>query len=311
VNIIRALATDLGLSEIDIVRVIRTAPVRYKVYSIPKRTGGVRIIAQPAREVKLLQRWAIKNILEALPVHDCATAYRKGKSIRDNARAHAEQSYILKVDFKNFFPSIVPQNLIDHIQHYAPEIASPENLKALAFLFFRGSINPVNLTLSIGAPSSPALSNTVLFPLDLQCAELCVRRGITYTRYADDLTFSTSEKNVLEPFLGEFKKLLESVGYPRLQLNEEKTVFASKKAMRRVTGLVLNNNGEVSLGRQRKRSISAGVHSFTLQGLKVEQINKLRGLLAFALNVEPAFVASLEAKYGKRVIDTLLRRALG
>lgn len=309
-DIISELSRDLGLLEMDVARVIRTAPVRYKIYTIPKRSGGIRVIAQPAREVKFLQRWVTKNVLEKLPIHEAATAYRKGANIRDNAAAHAQHSYILKADFKDFFPSIRPRDLSAHISAYSPAFVSPSNINTLSLLLFRGSAGIDNLILSIGAPSSPALSNTVLYPFDSQCAALCAERGITYTRYADDLTFSTSEKSVLEPFLVDLKELIATVPYPRLTLNEKKTVFASKKGLRRVTGLVLNSEGDVSLGRDRKRNISAGVHKFIRQQLDTAQTNRLRGLLAFALDVEPAFVASLEAKYGKQVIDALLRRSV-
>src|SRR5690606_17176263 len=97
-----------GLSSVDIQRVIRTAPRRYKVFPIEKRGGGYRIVAQPSRELKMLQRITVNKVLTDLPVHEAAHGYVKGKGIRTNAMAHKGARYILKMDLENFFPSIRP-----------------------------------------------------------------------------------------------------------------------------------------------------------------------------------------------------------
>src|SRR5690348_5091683 len=104
--LLERLSAETGLRALDVQRIATSAPVRYKFYSIPKRSGGLRRIAQPAREVKALQRALQKILLDDLPVHQCAKAYRKGLSIRDNAMAHAENGPILKLDLQEFFPSL-------------------------------------------------------------------------------------------------------------------------------------------------------------------------------------------------------------
>jgi hypothetical protein len=100
------LVAGTGLSEPDIIRIVSNAPLRYKIYTIAKRRGGERIISQPARELKVLQRILTEEFLSKLPIHRSATAYRAGISIRHNALAHAANGPILKFDFTNFFPSI-------------------------------------------------------------------------------------------------------------------------------------------------------------------------------------------------------------
>src|SRR5262249_35577279 len=100
------LVAGAGLGEHTILSIVRNAPVRYKTYAIQKRNGGERIISQPARELKALQRILTEEILNDLPVHSAATAYRRGVSIKANAGAHAQNGPILKFDFKDFFPSI-------------------------------------------------------------------------------------------------------------------------------------------------------------------------------------------------------------
>lgn len=86
--ILDILMDSTGLGRTDLVKLIHTAPVRYKVFRIPKRTGGEREIAQPSKPVKALQRAIMTEYLSTLPVHEAAAAYRQGRSILDNAKQH-------------------------------------------------------------------------------------------------------------------------------------------------------------------------------------------------------------------------------
>ncbi|MEI2733440.1 MAG: reverse transcriptase domain-containing protein [Rhodoblastus sp.] len=106
-GLLQKLSADLAIAMSDLVRIVATAPRRYKVYEIPKRTGGTRIIAQPARDLKILQRYLHDTLLKKLPVHSDAMGYVEGRSIAHNARRHVDSAVILKLDFKDFFPSIM------------------------------------------------------------------------------------------------------------------------------------------------------------------------------------------------------------
>ena len=86
--------------------VIFSADFRYKVYHIPKKAGGIREIAQPSRIIKFMQRWSVRNVFSCLPIDESAYAYRQGVSVRDHVLPHVGKKFILRVDFKNFFPSI-------------------------------------------------------------------------------------------------------------------------------------------------------------------------------------------------------------
>ncbi|HWY35000.1 MAG TPA: hypothetical protein VNX68_10160, partial [Nitrosopumilaceae archaeon] len=99
-------------------RLIQRSPNTYKVYAIRKKSGGKRIIAQPARETKFVQNWLIQNIFSKLPVHECATAYKEGASIKRNATIHKDNSYIAKFDFKNFFSSIKLDDIVIFLEHH-------------------------------------------------------------------------------------------------------------------------------------------------------------------------------------------------
>jgi RNA-directed DNA polymerase len=304
------LANDLGLPLRVVIKAANVAPRRYKVYQVPKRSGsGLRTIAQPSKITKYLQRWLLAEELQHLPIHGCATAYREGASIRENAFRHVANRYLLKVDFRNFFPSIKESDLVLHFKEHRPEIYSEEELKFMCHvLLWRPKPRALEMELCIGAPSSPCISNTILFSLDCAISNYCEERKIVYTRYADDLAFSTNEPHQLEHIPGFLRKELKNLSWPKLRLNEAKTVFTSKKFRRTVTGLVLSSQGVVSLGRDRKRLIRAMVHKFEMGLLEESALSKLRGLLSFAMDAEPDFVARLERSVGRELVETIRRR---
>jgi RNA-directed DNA polymerase len=110
--IIERMSAELHLDQEYIRLVARTANYRYKIYEIPKRTGGSRTIEHPARELKLLQAWLAENLLSDLPIHTSAAAYRRGSSIKKHANVHRHNKFLLKVDFRNFFPSISGKDIV-------------------------------------------------------------------------------------------------------------------------------------------------------------------------------------------------------
>ena len=115
-------------------------------------------------------------------------AYRTSVSIRDNAASHAGATPILKMDFQNFFPSIRSRDWENYCSKHG--VFDEDDREISSRLLFRRAKDERVLKLSIGAPSSPALSNILLFDFDVRVAAEAERRNITYTRYADDLTLT-------------------------------------------------------------------------------------------------------------------------
>jgi RNA-directed DNA polymerase len=303
----KEMQETLGISEEQLTRLILRSPHTYKVYEIPKRTGGVRTIAQPARETKFIQYWLIKTIFPRLPVHECATAYAAGSSILKNATAHKDNSYLAKFDFRNFFTSIKFDDLVQHFSMHLKNCLSMDDIRLVARVSCIKSKTNSELCLSIGAPSSPILSNSIMFEFDSAVISWCKERNIIYTRYADDLTFSTMEKGStlhIEPFI---RDVVRDLAYPTLRFNNQKTTHLSRKHQRRITGLIIDNQGKVSLGRDRKREISALIHRFSLGLLAKDEIYKLQGLLGFAKDVEPLFVSRMRGKYRSELIEEILK----
>jgi RNA-directed DNA polymerase len=303
-TLVRDTAIGLGLPAPTLRRLANTAPHRYKVYAIPKRSGrGMRVIAQPAKEVKAVQRWLIANDLKWMPLHPAATAYVPGASIRANARLHLHNRFLLKADFEDFFPSIKEADLRAHIERYVPNRYSLNEIEFLCRMLLWRAKPGSPLEVCIGAPSSPHLSNSVMYEFDLAVANHCQPLGVCYSRYADDVALSSNVPNVLEPLTDFLRTELRRLSYPKLKLNEPKTVFTSKKFRRSVTGLVLANQGYVSLGRERKRLLSAMVHRFSVGRLNGRERTRLAGFLAFAQDVEPMFLQRLEKRYSVEVVN--------
>lgn len=297
------LRESLGINEDQLNRLIVRAPYSYKVYNIPKRNGGERIIAQPARETKFIQHWLIQNVFQSLPIHECASAYRVGSSIKKNAAVHRRNSYISKFDFKDFFVSIKSDDLVRHFLKYLGNSFRIEDIKDIARISCIKFKNQNNLCLSIGAPSSPVLSNTIMHDFDFKIFSWCAGNGITYTRYADDLTFSTEYKGISSKIQSMIMEVIQDVDYPKLSLNSNKTIHVSKKYQRRITGIIINNEGDLSLGRAKKREISSLIHKFSVGELTNHEIYRLQGLLGYAKDVEPLFVSRMRAKYKSNLID--------
>jgi RNA-directed DNA polymerase len=306
-DLITRLVEEFPFSEREVIELLQSAPARYKVHTIKKRNGrGTREIAQPTLEVKIIQRWALSEYVERLPVHEAAMAYRRGLGIKNHAEKHAANNYLLKLDFKDFFPSIRLRDLVAHFNIFSD--IPPNEIAQLARLFCWYRKPAGHLRLSIGAPSSPALSNTVMYCFDKAISTYCHELDITYTRYADDLAFSTNKPKTLDRIHQLVQKTCREMPYPRLTLNTKKTVFTSKKRERQLTGIILANSGLISLGREKKREIRAMAHRYSLGKLDAESIQRLRGLLAFAHSIEPGFLDSISRMISDDQLQTLIRR---
>ncbi|KQX40003.1 hypothetical protein ASD04_04975 [Devosia sp. Root436] len=270
------------------------------------------MIAQPARELKNLQYFLIDRTLSKLPVHSAAAAYRENVGIRSNAAAHARNEVILKLDFSDFFPSIKPRDWMLFCGSLDPEVAEASGLAtgadvmlATRLLFWgRGTFEPK--CLSIGAPSSPVLSNVLMFAFDTAVAAHAIQNDVVYTRYADDITLSSDRSKQILLVEAAIRRYIKRYRSPALTINEEKRGLYTSGQKKMVTGLVVTPEKRVSLGRDRKRMISSLVHRFTLTQLELPKIAYLQGMLAFARDVEPSFYASLERKYGQPTMRALL-----
>lgn len=304
--ILERIASETGVSVDDLSVIVRTASHRYKTYTIPKRTGGRRTISHPTAELKFLQRWMTRNLFGALPVHQAVTSYRSGIGVAHNARLHVSQNYLLKVDFVDFFPSISAEDvrsmMVAHSAKFDSQLTNDDIDVVIETVCKDGA-------LTIGAPSSPAISNAMLYEFDLFVFEACEAQHVVYSRYADDIFLSTNEPNRLSTLLEVIRAKLAQGGPPVLKINEDKTVFTSRKRKRVVTGLVLTSDCRLSVGRKKKRQIRTMIHLYRNHNLAVGEVSYLRGYLAFVNSVEPEFLDRLGQKYGSEILDQIMREA--
>ncbi|VAW68017.1 Retron-type RNA-directed DNA polymerase [hydrothermal vent metagenome] len=308
-QIYQFLCKELSVTRPQIKGFLISAPKRYKVYSIPKRTSGRRIIAHPAKYLKKCQRALVKLLEQYLKIHDAAYAYKKNTGIKQNAIQHQKSKYLLKMDFQNFFYSITPNLFFQIMEQMNIDIIEEEKKLLTQVLFWSpGKISGGKLILSVGAPSSPLISNAIMYYFDNEIDEICRKKNITYTRYADDITFSTKIKNNLFDIPDLVRRLLVDNFSGQITINEGKTVFSSKAHNRHVTGVTITNNETLSIGRERKRYISSLIHKFSLNQLPAEDINYLQGLLAFACDIEPEFKNRMIRKYSLKTLNQVMAR---
>ncbi len=302
--LIEDLQIQSGLSRQQLLYLSNTASKRYKSYTIQKRNGGSRTIHHPSRTLKAIQRWLNLVLISNLPVHDSATAYRKGQSIRSNAMMHAKTRFTLRMDFREFFPSFCVHHVREFIERKGSEIGwelSDDDLEFVAKISTRFDF------LTIGAPSSPTLTNAMMYGFDYRVSDWADAEGLIYTRYADDLFISSRRPNKLAAARDRILEESAQFKYAKLIINDKKTAYLSRRYRRTITGLVVTPGERVSIGRGRKREIKSMVHRFMAGSMTIGEIDKLRGLVGYSKGVEPSFYDSVCVKYGKSVLEKVLK----
>lgn len=304
--IIDTISEYLGFEKNIAIVSANKAPTSYKRYFISKKRGGKRAIFHPSKLTKSLQYAFIETILSELPVHHCAAAYVRGvkSPLLKNAKEHSVYPYSVRIDFTDFFPSITPNDLIVIIKKTVKyKNISDEDETFIANALFvtqpRG-----HLGLAIGAPSSPIISNIVMFEVDEKLTKLsaAISSDSVYTRYADDIVFSTAQKGNCALFFSGCKDVINRITSPKLAINSKKTSFSSKGNRRVITGLYICPSGDVSIGRINKRYIRKLLFELKKELLPEEKKKYLSGYLSYILDVEPDFYNRLAIKYGADLV---------
>lgn len=297
--LIEALHKQSNVSMENLVWLSLTASKRYKSYEIPKRSGGMRLIEHPSRSLKAIQRWISKSLLRKLPIHAAAMAYAAGSSIRKNAEIHVGSKFTLRLDFSDFFPSFGIVGITEFLYQANESYNLSLNRDDVNFV---ARIVSRNGRLTIGAPSSPILTNAMMFEFDRFVYDYCASKGFLYSRYADDLFISTDKSHELHNAASFVDATAKNFRYASLIVNTDKTAYLSKRYRRTVTGLVLTPDDRISIGRDRKREIKSLVFSQLKGDIDGLELARLKGLLAFASDCDPEFYSSLKRKYGDEAI---------
>ena len=288
-----SLEQDLGVSAKTLYAVSNNISKHYRKAKLPKENGGYRNLSVPDEVLKVIQRRIADVLLIHMPVSRYAKAYRFGSSTLRNAKHHVGKQVVLKLDILHFFDSVRYSTVKDKV---FPEEIYAEPLRILlTMLCYHKDALPQ------GAPSSPAITNIILYEFDELIGQWCRERGIVYTRYCDDMTFSGNfdPAEVIRFVRLELKKL----GF---LLNEQKTKVQRPGQQQTVTGIVVNEKLSIPADYRRKlRQELYYCKKFGIQehlqkiGLEIPEDTyrmQLLGKVNYVLQVHPDDRDVLEAK---------------
>jgi retron-type reverse transcriptase len=303
------LAQALGLSVGQLrglcyARVVYTR-TNYVRFALPKKPGGLRLISAPLPRLKAAQHWVLKNLLEKLPVHEAAHGFRPGRSIVSNAQPHVGAAVVVNLDLKDFFPTV----MYPRVKGFFVKLGYSEaTATALALLCTEPDVDEVELDgqryyvaqgarrLPQGAPTSPALTNLLCQRLDRRLKGAARKLGYTYTRYADDLTFSAPKPGGGED-VGKLLRLVRFVVQKEgFKPHPEKTRVLRRGGQQEVTGVVVNDKPGVD--RETLRRFRALLHQVEKSGPEGKKWNGSTDVIASAVGFAN-YVAMVDAAKGK------------
>ena len=302
-----AVATLVGISTADLAKLMRPgtdAGSGYVEFEIPKAKGGTRKIAAPRTPLRKVQRKILDEILAKVPLHDAAHGFVPDRSTVTNALPHTRAAIVLKLDLKDFFPTVHYRRVKGLFQYlgYNEEVSA--TLAGLTT--YRPKLDNGHVVwpgvLPQGAPTSPAIANLVSRRLDARLGKLAEKYGATYTRYADDLTFSFRVDPAIK--LGRFLWWVDGIcqqeGFTE---RADKRRVLRNKHQQRITGLVVND--KVNIPRVDRRRFRAILHNCARHGL-ASQANDHADFPAYLAGYA-AYVHMVDPVLGKQYLDEVAR----
>ncbi len=290
------------------------ASCHYIHFIVEKKSGGVRSIAAPRPQIAACCRWIDREILRLIPPHDAAHGFVLGRSTTTAAQPHVGQDVIVNMDLSDFFPTIT----FPRVRGWFASLGySRQTATVLALLCTESPRTPIDMDTSDvnassidtvnhsrlwlatgprqlpqGACTSPAISNLVCRSMDRRLTGLCEKLGWTYTRYADDLSFSTSGKDD-----SQIGYLMHRVGGivrdERFAINDSKTRVQRRSGRQTVTGLVVNDR--IGVPRETVRRLRSILHHAKTEGLEAQNreghadfLGWVTGMIGYVGSVDPA-----------------------
>lgn len=276
----------------------------YVRYEVAKRSGGQRVILAPKHELKAFQRKIYREMLLKLPFHQSAHGFATDRNIVTNALPHVTKQYVLNLDLKDFFPSVGYRRVrgLFLALGYSLPVAS-----ALTLLCTERDRRPIKRNgqtvfvsvseraLVQGAPTSPALANLVARRLDARLSGMTEKLGVTYTRYADDLTFSGNDYEKIQMVNRRARHIIAEEGFI---VHDSKTRFYRQSNRQIVTGIVVNERANTP--RELRRKVRAILHNAMKTGLEAQNRNGypdfrayLHGLIGYIHEANPTHAREL------------------
>jgi hypothetical protein len=261
----------------------------YNALFIPRRGRPPRGIDAPRVALKVIQRWIHDWILPRATVHESATAFAFGRGIFANGQHHATMRNLLKMDIRDFFPSVSSEavNGVYSGMGYGSEVAA--QLTALTTL---------NGGLPQGAPTSPVLSNAIMFDIDVALARTATGWDAAYTRYADDIAFSSATHRFSED---DVQAVTDVLAESNFSPNDRKTKRIGGGYQHVVAGVSVS---VVPMApRSRRRAWRALFHQAAANPTEfVDRVDELTGIAGFIGQYSPGRAAQY-AEVIDRVVD--------
>lgn len=270
----------------------KDAAGKYSTFYFRKKSGGLRTIDEPVSSLKTVQRWILRNILEKVKCSEYCYGFQRSRCSK-NARSdkgdqlksmspqlaaalkHRNNLYLLKLDIKDFYPSITRQMV------YFQFLEIGYNVQVSSLLT---NICVWNNCLPQGAPTSAYLANLICRKLDARIAGYCNKHNIAYTRYADDMIFSADDRDALRHAYGIIKQIVKEEGF---ELNADKTHFAGNKSRKEVLGITINDR-RYKASKEMKRRVRAMIHHAVAAG-DYSDLMRIRGYISYINSVENGY----------------------
>lgn len=277
------LVSNIGLTGNLIYWLTRDSDERYNTFSIKKRDGHLREINAPCKSLKVVQRWILINILYKFDASRYSYGFDKksdGSPIALCAEQHKNNLYLFKMDIKNFYPSIHRKQVyyLFESMGYNTEIS---NLLTEICVY--------KDQLPQGAVTSAHLANLICRKLDSRIAGYCNKHDLIYTRYADDLIFSSDDKNELKKLYSLVKKILNEEGFLP---NNKKTILMTQKTRKSILGITVNDN-VLKASKDMKHLVRAMIHYEIATG-DYSINNVVLGYISYINSVEPSYKEKVE-----------------
>jgi retron-type reverse transcriptase len=244
-----AAAIGVTLAELRFLAFARevSTTTHYRRFTIPKRSGGERMISAPMQRLKHVQHWILEHILEPIALADPAHGFVPGRSTVSNAVPHVGAAVVINVDLKDFFPTVTYRRVKGLFAKlgYSEQVATVLGLVCSEPDIVESTLDGVTYyvargprRLPQGAPTSPAITNIMCRRLDHRIAGYARSKGLTYTRYADDLTLSTTDASIdVGAVLGFLRRTVAAEGFA---VHPDKIRIVRRGRRQEVTGIVVN-----------------------------------------------------------------------
>ena len=277
------LEQDLGFPAKTLYGLSNNLEKHYRNTFIPKHDGSKRKLSVPDTILKKVQRSISDNILSHYTISHYATAYTSGSSVQKNASLHVGKQKILKLDIEGFFDNILYSRVKD-VVFREDKFSEPIRILLTMLCYYKESLPQ-------GAPTSPAITNIIMYDFDEKIGKYCEENNISYSRYCDDMTFSGDfDEGLVIAFV---KDELRKLG---LFLKSRKTAVIPSTKRQTVTGIVVNE--KIGLTKDYKNKIRQEIYYIKKYGIdehlskigcqdKQYYLNSLKGRIAFVLQTIP------------------------